>query len=233
MGNMTRAFRTRLANGIYRRTSLPFRTAFKVLAFLRTGKASQLHNDASDAYLIAHTQDYFKDVWKFGYHRTYELLSHFDPPKDPARLRLLTLGPRTEIELYYFYAFFGFSWANIVGVDLVTFSKKIELADFSVALPFENNTFDVIVASHCLEKSRNPEKTRDEIVRVAKSGAHVCVAGNRLFDGATEHAASLPSRFFEDGVYGLIATYGIDLKNIEYMNARSPHGYEIVFRVAK
>jgi SAM-dependent methyltransferase len=206
-----------------------------MVAFLRSGKPSQYQKgDLSDAYLTAHTREYFKELWTYGYPRVFNLLSHFSPTMDPASLRVLSLGPRSEIELYHLWLFFGFSWKNIVGADLVSFSEKIKLADMSVQLPFEDNAFDVIVASHCLEKSRSPERTRDEIMRVAKPNARVLVCGNRLHDGALTYGeSSIPRRFFDEGVYGLIGTYGLGLKDIEYMNARSPHGFEIIFRVTK
>lgn len=187
-----------------------------------------------DTTLAAHTQEYFKELWKYGYHRTFDLLSNFHPVTDPVSLKVLSLGPLTEIELYYLWLFFGFAWRNILGADLVSLSPKIKVADMSVKLPFGNDTFDVIVASHCLEKSRSPERTRDEIIRVAKPNARVLVCGNRLPDGVETYGeSSIPRRFFDGGVYGLIDTYKLELRDIEYMNARSPHGFEIIFRVAK
>ncbi len=227
--------RTRLARAFYRRTSLPFRVAFMILACLRSRRTPLcLSHDSSDTYLDVHIREDFRELWKYGYHRVFDLLANFSPVSDLASLRVLSIGPRTEIELYYLWLFFGFSWKNIVGVDIVSPSQKITLGDMSVRLPFEDNSFDVIVASHCLEKSRNPEKTRDEIMRVAKRGARVLICGDRPPEGVPLFRPTpIPLRFFDGGAYGVVELYKLDLRDIEYMNARSPHGFEIIFEVKK
>jgi hypothetical protein len=168
--------------------------------------------------------------WEYGYHRVFDLVSHFHPTKAPHTLKVLSIGPRTEIEFYNLWLFFGFSWGNIVGADLVSTSPKIACADISMKLPFEDNAFDVIVTSHCLEKSGDPQRTRDEIRRVAKPGAKVLVGGDRA---VPRTPAKTPVNFFKGGVYGLIDHYGLRVQDIEYFDARSPHGYEIIFKVAK
>jgi len=232
-----KAFRTRFAPVLYRRISLPFRLAFKWIAFLRSKPPQRLGQDPSDTYLGAHTQDYFKDRWLYGYHRVFDLTRNFHPITNPASLKVLSLGPRTEIELYYLWLFCSFAWKNIVGVDLVSTSPKIKLGDMSIRLPFDNDSFDVIVASHCLEKSRDPHRTRDEIQRVTKPGARVLVCGNRAPEGTRSafpyRGHEVPVHFFRSGAYGLIELYQLHLEEIEYMNARSPHGFEIIFRVNK
>lgn len=233
-----RPIRARLATALYRRTSLPFRAFFVVLAYLRSDHPPKcLAEKRSDAYLAAHTKEDLRELWKYGYHRVYDLVRNFQPPQDPVALEVLSIGPRTEIELYYLWLLSGFSWDRIVGADIVSNSSKIKLSDMSVRLEFNDNSFDVIVASGCLEKSRNPEKTRDEIRRVAKPGATVLVSGNRLTKEAKikrERSQSLmPVLFFNEGVYGLIQLYQIELSDIQYMNALSPHGFEIIFKIRK
>lgn len=224
-----KAWRTTLGVSFYRRTSLPFRWTFRLVARLRSpGRFKQLD---SDAYLAAHTTYHSRVRWWYGYHRVYDLVRNFHPTQDPSGLRVLSIGPRTEIELYYLWLFFGFSWRNIEGADLVSTSSKIRCADMSVNLPFEDDTFDVIIASHCLEKSRDPQRTRDEIKRVAKPGARVLVGGDR--SEKTSKSFPIPIRYFQNGAHGLIDLYQLSLNDIEHMNARSPHGYEIIFRVSK
>ena len=227
--------RARLAASVYQRTSLPFRIAFKAVAHARTRRPfCRLVTADEDAFLARHTREYYAELWTFGYHRMYDLLRHLDPTLDRSRLKVLSIGPRTEIELYYLWLIFGFSWDNITGVDLVSSSPKIELGDMGVRLPFQDNAFDVVVASHCLEKSRDAERTRGEIRRVTRAGGYVCAAGNRLTEEEqSSRMSDLPVQFFRGGVYGLIELYGLDLTSIDYFNARSPSGYEIIFRVAK
>jgi SAM-dependent methyltransferase len=189
---------------------------------------------SSDTYLSAHTKEYFVEQWLYAYHRVFDLISHFYPTADPASLKVLSIGSRTEIELYYLWLFLGFSWRNITGVDLVSYGPKIQIADMSARLPFSDDVFDVIVASHCLEKSNNPERTRDEIFRVAKPGAKVLVAGDRQpDDGRLFRTEPIPIRLFRGGAYGFMDLYRISMEQIEYLKVYSPHGFEIIFGVNK
>ena len=72
---------------------------------------------------------------------------------------------------------------------------------------------------------------------MAKPGARVMVSGNRMTKEAKlkrERSQSpMPVLFFDEGVYGFIKLYQIELSDIEYMNALSPHGFEIIFKVRK
>ena len=43
----------------------------------------------------------------------------------------------------------------------------------------------------------------------------------------------LPGDPFKNGVYGLIQMYGLQADDILYLNARPPHGYEVIFRTPK
>ena len=227
--------RSRVTSFLYKRTSLPFRLAFKAAAQVRTRRPFRQHlTDGNDAFLGWHTREYYAELWKFGYHRMYSVVRNLDPALDRTRLKVLSIGPRTEIELYYLWLIFGFEWHNIVGVDLVSASSRIEVGDMGDRLPFPDDAFDVVVASHCLEKSRDAARTRDEIRRVTRPGGHVCVSGNRVTEAQLRHRTrEVPMQYFRDGVYGFIELYGLTLTDIDYCNAVSPNGYEIIFRVAK
>ena len=235
-GICRRPLRARLAQAVYRRTSLPFRLVFGIAAWLRSRRRTSVldHEGTSDDYLTAHTREFFRERWLFGYHRVFDLLYQFRPPADMASLRVLSLGPRTEIELYYLWLLFGFRWGHISGADLVSTSPKIQVADMSVSLPFPDDTFDVLVASHSLEKSGHPERTRDEIRRVVKPDGWVLVGGDTMPAGApATETWPIPVRYFRGGVQGLVELYDVRLEEIDYLQARSPHGFEIIFRVRK
>jgi hypothetical protein len=225
--------RSTLARAVYRRTSLPFRVGFRFVAWARSSRPEQVNGGGADEYVSTHAARFFVEQWTYGYHRVFELLSHFHPAADPASLRVLSLGPRTEIELYYLWCFFGFEWRNIEGLDLVSTSPKIRAGDMSRTLPFPDDSFDVIVASACLEKSRDPERTRDEIRRVARPDARVVVSGEYGDPNASDGSGRIPRRLFVNGVYGFIDVYGLQLGDIEYMDARAVNGYQIIFRVTK
>lgn len=56
---------------------------------------------------------------------------------------------------------------RLEGVDVV--------ADFDVSLPFHDDTFDLILASHSLEHAANLPSVMREVYRVAKDRAQVCI----------------------------------------------------------
>lgn len=224
--------RRTLATSLYRRTSLPFRIVFTLLELLRAKNPLRLC-ETSSHYLAEHVKFTVAHRMEYGYHRVFELVRQFRP-RDPGSLRMLVLGPRTEIELYYLCVFFGFAWENLSAIDVVSWSPKIQLADMSKALPYASSEFDVILASHCLEKSRDPECTRDELIRVIKPGGHILVGGDDPSDVAkVTQEAPYHVRFFPKGVYGVIELYGLRVTDITYLNAASPYGYELIFRVRK
>ena len=220
-----------MATALYRRFSLPFRLAFTGLEAARRRRVPKaLEVPGADPYVQAHTRHHRLAKTFYGYHRVFDLVRNFHPSRDPATLDLLSLGPRTEIEFYYLWLFFGFSWNNLTGLDIVSTTPKIHLGDLSIRLPFPDNRFDVIVASHVLEKSRDPERTRDEILRVSKPGAVVLVGGDRAVEG---NRSPIPTIYFKEGVHGFIERYGLSTEEIQYLHARSPHGYEIIFKIRK
>ena len=228
---IVRPRRMQWSTKLYHRASFLFRIAFDAVARIRNLLIRHYETlTTTDEYLAAHIQHHSKVRWWHGYHRVFNLVSHFHPTRPPNTLKILSIGPRTEIEFYYLWLFFGFSWKNIWGADLVSTNPQILCADMSRKLPFEDNSFDVIVACHALEKSRDPKRTRDEIWRVAKPGAKVLVGGDRKVRDAR---APIPVIFFEEGAYSFADLYGLSLRNIEYFDGRSPHGYEIIFRIEK
>jgi len=79
---MTRFIPPQLARALYRRTSLPFRIGFTVVAYLRSARRPRcLADRVNDRYIAGHTRDYFAEQWLYGYHRVYDLLCHFRPPR--------------------------------------------------------------------------------------------------------------------------------------------------------
>ena len=228
-----KAWRTRWACALYKRTSLPLRLAFTAIAHLRNRHPAEVldtNPNVLDPYIHSHAQYTRQAFWEYGYHRVFSLVSNLHLTRHPASLNLLSIGPRTEIELYYLWLLFGFRWKNLTGADLISTSAKIKLTDMSIHLPFEDNSFDVVLASHSLEKSRDPERTRDEIRRVGKPNAWILVAGDRKTEGFQPR---IHSQYFAGGVYGFIDSYQLETRDIEYLNARSPHGYEVIFRNRK
>lgn len=82
--------------------------------------------------------------------------------------RILIVGPRTEYEILW-YLSRGFSEDNIVGLDLFSYSDKIQIGDMH-CMPFDQDSFDVVVFSWVLGYSKSQQKAVDEAVRVLKTG---------------------------------------------------------------
>jgi SAM-dependent methyltransferase len=87
--------------------------------------------------------------------------------------RILVIGPRNENDLYTL-AGLGFSLANIVGLDLISYSPRIRLGDMH-AIPFPDGAFDAVVCGWTLSYSANPRKAAEEIRRVTRPGGIVAL----------------------------------------------------------
>ena len=102
-------------------------------------------------------------------------------------LRLLSIGPRGEGEIFNIYSR-GFSMKNIRGLDLFTFSPYIDLGDMH-AMPYEDDTFDVVICGWVLVYSVNREKACSEIIRVVRKGGFIAV-GSTSAPASVEDAQS-------------------------------------------
>ncbi|MGA0392584.1 MAG: class I SAM-dependent methyltransferase [Rhodospirillales bacterium] len=92
---------------------------------------------------------------------------------DAANMKVLTIGPRTEAEVFSLMAA-GFAPQNITGLDLISYSPFVELGDMH-AMPYGNDSFDVIILGWVLGYSQNVKKAVSEIIRVAKPGAYIAI----------------------------------------------------------
>lgn len=86
---------------------------------------------------------------------------------------LLTIGPRTEAELFYLAAV-GFNPQKIRALDLVSYSPFVDLGDMH-DMPYDDDSFDVVVLGWVLAYSNDNKKAADEVVRVARLGAFIAI----------------------------------------------------------
>lgn len=91
-------------------------------------------------------------------------------------LKVLSIGPRTEAELLGLLRL-GFEMENITAIDLMTYSKYIEQGDMH-DLPYEDNTFDVIIGGWIFAYSSNNQLVADEMMRVGKPGVLIAIGCN-------------------------------------------------------
>jgi len=90
-----------------------------------------------------------------------------------ADARVLCVGPRTEGEIYNLAAH-GFELDRIRGVDLISYSPRIDLGDVH-ALPYADSTWDVVVCGWVLNYSNDQPLAARELVRVCKPGGVIAV----------------------------------------------------------
>jgi SAM-dependent methyltransferase len=87
--------------------------------------------------------------------------------------KVLTIGPRTEGEMFSLVGY-GFMPKNIRGLDLISYSKWIDLGDMH-NMPYEDNSYDVVIMGWVISYSDEPSKAAAEVIRVAKDKAIIAV----------------------------------------------------------
>lgn len=90
-----------------------------------------------------------------------------------ASLNVLSIGPRSDAELYGLLAA-GFSPENVTGLDLIAYSDWVDLGDMH-AMPYGDNSFDIVMLGWVLAYSRDVPEAVAEVLRVAKPGAHIAI----------------------------------------------------------
>lgn len=103
--------------------------------------------------------------------------------------QILSIGARTEGELYNLYAY-GFSKRNVRAVDLVSYSPRVQLGDMH-GLDFADSSFDITLVGWVLAYSENKPKAAAEIVRVTRSGGLVAIGSEWLRASVSEISEEL------------------------------------------
>jgi SAM-dependent methyltransferase len=93
----------------------------------------------------------------------------------PHELDVLSIGPRTEMELLHLVGA-GFMPRRVKALDLISTSPWIEAGDMH-AMPYPDRSFDVVISSWVLIYSRDPQKAVDEMVRVIRDGGLIAIGG--------------------------------------------------------
>jgi len=138
---------------------------------------------------------------------------------------VLSIGPRTEGEIFNLYSH-GFQLNKIKAIDLISYSKYIDIGDMH-KLPYEKNTFDFVLMGWCLAYSDNKKKALEEAIRVTRHGGSIAIGlsyspksneeiiNNRGYlIGSEERIRSLNDlvNLFEKGSIDKIQ-YGMDIPN--------------------
>ncbi|MBX7200320.1 MAG: class I SAM-dependent methyltransferase [Rhodospirillaceae bacterium] len=126
---------------------------------------------------IAHNRIQIDDGTFTSAPRTLRLINPLSSIHDvftgAVNMKVLSIGPRTEMELLHLVGI-GFLPGNITGLDLISTSPWIDLGDMH-AMPYPDTAFDVVISGWVLAYSKNPQKAVDEMLRVVKPGGIVAI----------------------------------------------------------
>ena len=120
-------------------------------------------------------RNFFKYFAKFKATRSNELVY---PLKslgfvDFQSSKVLSVGPRLESEIYTLFAN-GFRLKNIKSIDLQSYTSLIDLGDM-LKMPYEDNSFDVVVVGWVLAYTDKVQEAIKEFVRVSKNGSLISI----------------------------------------------------------
>ncbi len=88
---------------------------------------------------------------------------------------VLLIGPRNENDLLIASTYLDIPLNCVRGLDLISYSKQIDLGDMH-DMPYEDNSFDVVICGWTMSYSNQPKVLADEMARVCRSGG-VCAVG--------------------------------------------------------
>ena len=91
-------------------------------------------------------------------------------------MKVLSIGPRSEIEIFALLAH-GFVLANISALDLFSYSPYVEIGDMH-ALPYADDSFDVVLLGWVLSYSKRPAAAAGEIYRCCRDRAVVAISAD-------------------------------------------------------
>jgi SAM-dependent methyltransferase len=97
--------------------------------------------------------------------------------------RILVIGPRNEWDLFLLHRE-GFEFGNCTGLDLISYSPRIQLGDMH-AMPFADGEFDVVLCGWTISYSAEPAVACREIARVCRRGGVVGI-GVEFFSGGEQ-----------------------------------------------
>lgn len=156
--------------------------------------------------------------------------------------KVLDIGPRTEGELFMLIGH-GFQPENIRGLDLISYSPMIDLGDMH-SMPYDDDAFDITIASCVLVYSENPKSACAEMLRVTKSGGLICICQDTVPTAGSHAVKALGKQLlwaddylelFEGYVDRIFYRHELPqrLKPIEKPNEGSNYTMSLIFQVVK
>ncbi len=116
-----------------------------------------------------------KSLDDFSNHRIERLIQTLSVIESARNARLILLiGPRNENDLLNASAYFDLPLECFPGLDLISYSRLIDLGDMH-AMPYDNNHFDVVICGWTMSYSNQPPILANEMIRVCKPGGLIAI----------------------------------------------------------
>jgi SAM-dependent methyltransferase len=152
-----------------------------------------------------------------------------------AKLKILSIGPRTEMELLNLVAH-GFSPENIRGLDILSYSPWIDTGNMH-AMPYPDSTFDVVIVGWVLAYSDDPELACREIARVTKDQGVIAVGATKLAREKWELQANGRGRKSNPDANDILNMFGTKVRRVYVQHDSGDDEVEgrtiVVFDVSK
>ena len=104
---------------------------------------------------------------------------------------ILMIGPRTESDIFKLFGLFPKS--KITGVDLISYSKHIQLGD-AHELEFNDNKFDVTISGWVISYTKTPMEMISEMIRVTKSEGIISIGFEHIDDLSNEYVKTMKDK---------------------------------------
>ena len=117
---------------------------------------------------------------------------------------VLLIGPRNENDLLIASTYLDLPLDCVRGLDLISYSKQIDLGDMH-EMPYEANAFDVVICGWTMSYSNQPQRLADEMTRVCKPGGVIAVG--------------LEYSTLDEAGYEKLLGYSLAIPNIERINS--------------
>ena len=108
------------------------------------------------------------------YKYLFEVIKEKYTKSEYKNLKILTIGPRSEGEIYGIFAS-GFELSNITGIDLFSYSPYVKLGDMH-NLDFQNEKFDIVFMGKVLAYSNNKKRAIEEAKKVLNKNGSLIIA---------------------------------------------------------